>query len=309
MNALVLVCGIAGYYGVNRLSESLEYVTGPAWDVAGGAMEGGLSKQQTMLLIEEIFSGLANMDTVHAEIEKSDDVAEKAGARMRNSGLLSDVGVSKSIEVESHFDKAADEVVKQFAAFSAIDARLEDNFFDFQLLITQAEYLGDSMFEDMQTTPNKKISWNTGLDQAWTAADGVMMSQIGALKAMYFYRRMSAFVDLQGSIAGIKESNEMLYEESKGVIAHNDFNKSNVYEGKYQGQSFSSALTQAIDKHKKDFADAIAAFKTYSVARNTYEAVSILMLETLAEPGKLGAQTMEAEKNTISSLSHQCREY
>ena len=117
LTALVLVSGIAGYYGVNRLSESLEYVTGPAWDSADGAMEGSISTQAEMLVIEEIFAGLANMETVHAEMKAHSDSAEEAMDRMKNSGLLSESATARAINAEHEYVQAAEEVVEQFEAF------------------------------------------------------------------------------------------------------------------------------------------------------------------------------------------------
>ena len=301
MTTLVLVCGIAGYYGVNRLSESLEYVTGPAWDSADGAMEGSIAIQAEMLVIEELFSGLVH-ENIHEEMKEYSDTAEAALTRMRNSGLLSNEALSKVTDLEHEYVNAAEEVVKQFEAFNAIDNRLEDNFFDFQMLMTQAEEIGDAVFEKMENTPSKKISWNTGLDQVWAAADGAMMSQIGLLKSMYFYRRMAGFVDLQGSVAGIDESNEMFGEEIQRVINHATFKSTNVPGGKYKGQSYSSALRQGVAIHKTDFAEAIEAFKVYSAARSAYEAVSVVMLEVLGETEELGDATVEAEMGAIEGV-------
>ena len=43
---LILVIGSAGYYGIAPLNERLAYVTGPAWDIADGAIEGTVTVQQ-----------------------------------------------------------------------------------------------------------------------------------------------------------------------------------------------------------------------------------------------------------------------
>ena len=40
MMSLLLVAGAAGLYSVNRLGDSMRFVTGPVWSAADGAMEG-----------------------------------------------------------------------------------------------------------------------------------------------------------------------------------------------------------------------------------------------------------------------------
>ena len=281
LTSLVIVCGIAGYYGVNSLSKSLEYVTGPAWDSADGAMEGSISVQGKMLVIEEIFAGLADKSTVHQEIKAHESSAKEALNRMKEAGLISDANVSRITEAEREYEAVAELVVAEFEAFNAVNKRLADNFYDFEQLMTQAEALGDGLVEALARDPNKTISWNTGLDKKWAAADGAMMSQIGMLKTMYFFRRMTNFEDANNAQAGIKVGMDMLEEASAKMIEHPSFKKGSVPDGAYRGQSYSRALTQAVGKHKGDFAEAIDLFKTYALARDNYEESSMEMLEIL----------------------------
>ncbi|MDH5388181.1 MAG: methyl-accepting chemotaxis protein [Gammaproteobacteria bacterium] len=302
LTALVLVCGITGYFGVNKLSESLEYLTGPAWDTADGAMNGSIKTQAEMLVIEEMFAGIANMDTAHDEMKAFVKDAEESLQGARDAGLLSDAIVRDLIEAEHDYRAAAERVVSEFEKFSAVDQRLADNFHAFEVLMSHAEVLGDGAVEELENNPNKTISWNSGLEQKWAAADGAMESQIGMLKAMYFYRRMLAFKDVQESLAGIKVGNEMLDEASEGMIAHPSFKKTRVPEGNYKGQSYSSALIQAVSKHKTDFAEASVIFKTYATARDNYEKIAATMLETLVKVEATGDQIVETEKETIAPV-------
>ena len=302
MSVLVLISGITGYYGVSKLSESLEYLTGPAWDTADGAMNGSIKTQAEMLMIEEIFAGLANMETVHEELKTHSDSAEEALQTMKAAGLLDDAVVRDVTEAERDYNVAAERVVSEFESFTAIDQRLASNFYDFGVMMTQAEALGDGTVDALRDNPNKNISWNGGLREKWEAADGAMMSQIGMLKTMYFYRRMLAFKDAQQSLAGMKEGDDMMQEVRQGMIENALFKKARVSDGVYKGQTFSSALTQAIGKHMTDFAEANAAFKTYAVARDDYEKVAMTMLEVLVKTEAKGDQIVETEKESIAPV-------
>ncbi|MCK4704017.1 MAG: hypothetical protein KAT90_00935, partial [Gammaproteobacteria bacterium] len=294
-------CGIAGFYGVTKLSESLKYVTGPAWDSADGAMEGSIGIQAEMLVIKEVFAGLADMN-FDAERKKHSNSAKEALTRMKAASLIEDAVVRDLIATEKYYATAADKVVEEFKTFSVVDKRLAVNFHDLQILMTQAEVLGDGTVEELRDNPNKSISWNTGLRQKWEAADGAMMSQIGMLKTMYFYRRMLAFENFQQSFVGMKEGDGMLQEVYQSVIQNRVFAKNHVSNGVYKGQTFTSAITQAVGKHRTDFAEAVEEFKHYSTSRQAYEQTSSAMLEILEKTEEVGDQTVEAEMGNITAV-------
>ncbi|MDA3868455.1 MAG: methyl-accepting chemotaxis protein, partial [Gammaproteobacteria bacterium] len=302
LTTLVAISGVTGYYGVTRLSESLHYVTGPAWDTADGAKDGAINMQTQMLVIDKVFSGFAEYDNVAEEIKLFSDQAHEALLRMKQSGLLGEDNIRQADDAEKTYMEAADRVLERFKVFNIIDNRLEDNFFEFQMLMTETEEIGDGIFDQMSKNPNKIISWDTGIKHAWTAADGAMMSQIGILKSIYFYRRMLEFIDLKGSIAGIQESNKMLDDEVRAVIAHPVFKKNNVADGFYKGLSYSDALAQGRTTHINDFTESIEAFNAYYDARKEYETVSAAMLAVLEEMQSLGNKTIEAEMGNINSV-------
>jgi len=302
LTALVLVCGITGYYGVNRLSQSLEYVTGPAWDSADGAMEGSIGVQAKMLVIEEVFAGLADKAEAHDEMKEHAKTAKEALDRMKNAGLISDADVSRVIDAEQDYEAAAEIVVSEFEAFSAVDKRLKQNFYAFQGLMTHAEVIGDGAVDELEESPNKNISWNTGLAQKWAAADGTMESQIGMLKTMYYYARMKNFEDMRDSEAGIREGMEMLDDGAESMMSYTGFQKTTVPDGAYKGQRYSAALTQAVAKQKTDFAEAVELFKTYKIARDNYEDSATVMLEILEKNEAVGDATVESEMSAIASV-------
>ena len=302
LTTLVLVCGITGFYGVTKLSESLKYVTGPAWDSADGAMEGSIGIQAGMLVNQEVFAGLADMNLVDAKRKKNSNSAKEALARMKAAGLIDDATVRDLIAAEKNYEATADKVVEEFKTFSAVDKRLSDNFYDFQVLMTHAEKLGDGAVEALEKNSSRTISWDTGLEQRWGAADGSMESQIGMLKAMYYYRRLLSFKNVQESMAGIKEGNGMLEEAYQDMITYTTFKKQRVPDGKYSGQIYSSAITQAVAKQKTDFSDAVEKFKHYSASRQVYEQSADTMLEILEKTEEVGDQTVEAEMGNITAV-------
>ncbi len=273
LTSLVLICGIAGYYGISKLGESLEYVTGPAWDSADGAMEASINVQSEMLVIEGLFSGAnetVSVDNDRASFSSSADMAVK---RMENSGLMSEADIRRLESLRGRYSASANRVVNDFIAFHEIEQRLESNFHDFQSLMTQAETLN---------------------------INGVIRTQAAMLKSMYFYRRMVEFADFNESMTGIKEADTMLAIASKRVVSHAVFVSSRVPEGVYNGETYSRALVRSIAKHDADFAEAITAFKLYAEERYDYKMVSAEMLEILVATEEIGDATVEGELDSIS---------
>ena len=84
---LILVTGSAGYYGIAPLNERLAYVTGPAWDMADGVMEGTVAVQQQMNAILEIVQG-KEPERYEQQIQKALIFGQQAFDRVFDSELL-----------------------------------------------------------------------------------------------------------------------------------------------------------------------------------------------------------------------------
>ena len=54
LSLLALTCGVAGFYELWTLSQSLTFNTGPAWSAADGAMEGEIGIETQMLGINRL---------------------------------------------------------------------------------------------------------------------------------------------------------------------------------------------------------------------------------------------------------------
>lgn len=87
MTFLAIMCGAVGYYGISRLSQSLQYVTGPAWNTADGAMEASIGVQAQVMAIDQLISHGGNDATARKLLEDGGVRADKALALTRDSGL------------------------------------------------------------------------------------------------------------------------------------------------------------------------------------------------------------------------------
>ena len=176
ITSMVVVCSLAGYFGFQRLTSILEFVTGPAWNTADGAMEGSMGIEYQMIAIERLLAG----DTRKTDelLREGRAMEDEALGRMTEGGLLGADEIHNVKQQRESFRRASDDLLQKLAAFNEANALLGKQFDDFQIMLTQAEDLGDSMVESLEKSPDQAISWNGGLSQKWDAGDGAMESQI-----------------------------------------------------------------------------------------------------------------------------------
>ncbi len=116
LTTLVFVCGGVGYYGVDRLSESINYVTGPAWNAADGSMEGSIGVEAQIIAINSIFSK-GDEKVAMERLENGRAMEEDALTRMIASDLLSEDQVSSVKEVRKEFAIASREVLERYKQY------------------------------------------------------------------------------------------------------------------------------------------------------------------------------------------------
>lgn len=114
-NALAVVmlvtCGIVGFCSVRSLSGYLNYITGPAWETADGAMEGLIFLEKQMLASRKILSGIevaANREL----LEESRRVTNEAFTSMLAAGLMSAEDAAKVRAQQASYEGSLNKVLQ-----------------------------------------------------------------------------------------------------------------------------------------------------------------------------------------------------
>ena len=81
---------VAGYFSTSRLSSSLDYITGPAWDTADGAMEGSIGTQAQIIATQELISAARGglLLDISAKLKEGRATADAAFDRMFAVGQI-----------------------------------------------------------------------------------------------------------------------------------------------------------------------------------------------------------------------------
>lgn len=109
---LMLTSGAAGLAGVHRLSNALDFITGPAWDSADGSMEGTIAIQAEILALERMALGNSNWQTAEQEIIEAKANANEAFKRMRGAGLMTKSELSELDKKLSAYRSLSDRVLQ-----------------------------------------------------------------------------------------------------------------------------------------------------------------------------------------------------
>ena len=187
--ALLLGLFFAGQYTRNQLMTTLDYITGPAWDTADGAMEAAISIEREMLLLNQLFAG-ENIDTQHVKTAQTD--AEEALNRLRMASLLDPQEVTNIDSDLAQFRKAGNTLQNSYKNYRSALAAFDAHTSKFVAFSAIAEEEGDAAVEAIAADPSYPISWDTGLAEKWQAADGGMEASIGFFQQMYFLARMTS---------------------------------------------------------------------------------------------------------------------
>lgn len=85
----LLACGLVGIYCKSLLSEKLDYIVGPAWQAADGAMESVIGIQQQVIAIQKLRDPIERKDQkVRQLLQDGEERAKEASNRMLASGLI-----------------------------------------------------------------------------------------------------------------------------------------------------------------------------------------------------------------------------
>ena len=307
MLLMVVACSSVGLYGINRLSGLLDFITGPAWNTADGAMEGSIGIEGEMIGVGLMVSGHADRATAQALLDEGKATAEEALGRMVAAGLLSEEEVSQLGDEQQRFSASQDKLLAAYQAFDTADSQLRSSFNSFQQLMKQAEELGDSAVETYEESPDRLVSWNSGLSENWSAADGGMETQIAMLSRFYYYQNLVDLLDPsqvsaeKQARAGLEESLGDLQEKVAEVVGHPLFNREKVKQGRYAGQTFSVALSSVFSEHQGDAKGAIEQFEQFRQANIAYQQSASALLQTIGTIEESADAKVEGQMESVAS--------
>lgn len=156
--SIVLSSAIARY-GHNQLVNALEFITGPAWSTADGAMEGTIELQAQIIALQRFAVGKRSLADTQSALNEASSSMQEAFARLKQAQLVESSQISQLDQFLKQF--AQDKQALLNSPESARGAELETliaNSDRMQTFIAELEETGDSKVELTAITLDNTIN-------------------------------------------------------------------------------------------------------------------------------------------------------
>ncbi len=259
----------AGFYAHSQLSQTIDYVTGPAWETADGAMEATIEIEHGMLLMGQLMvSGTRDRQS----LDDARASAKEAIERMVAASLLEKRSTDRVLDDIKRFRGASDSLWLSYTTYLDLAAKLNQNTSDLAGLSTRLEEQGDAAVESIEQAPDTLISWNTGLSQKWMAADGGMEASIAFYQQRYLLQQMVS----EGVRDELQEQMNIAFDDYLGAVSR--MRNSGLF-----GDADLAEYDRLSQKQVQLMADTVDALSLLQQDRSTYQSESERVLISLAE--------------------------
>lgn len=127
LTATLIICGFAGLYGKQLLSENLDFVTGPAWNTADGAMEGVIGLQQQIIAIQKMRMSGNSHSALRELLDEGEAMAQESLDRMISASLV-DAALTKQLQQKrNRFESSKSALLKLISSAQGGDGAGEQD--------------------------------------------------------------------------------------------------------------------------------------------------------------------------------------
>ncbi len=298
MAALMLLCGAAGVFGVARLSSSLAYVTGPAWNAADGAMETQIGLEAQMIAVDRVLADAGHDEANRTRLAEAIEFTRPAYERCLGSGLFSSADVTEVGGLMKEYEATREALLAELQRYRGVREALAEDLERFQAVMTLAEELGDQQVEQLEASPDLALSWSSGLDARWNAADGAMETQISLLERAFYAERV--WSERGGDRTEAELARSLLRLNEKGALIAGLPVFAGRIPGDPTGLTFSQFLRLALPRHEAAMTEALAGHRALVRVRDQYRAIVQRLLAALVRFEEEGDSKVEGELGRLT---------
>ena len=292
MALLVLLTGLAGLQGINNLSNTLAYLTGPAWDTADGAMEGTIEIEAEVIALQDTLLGAIDSAAGLEKMSAAAAGADEALERMISAGLL--------------LEGQTGVLNEKIAAFRSINSRIIDIYQ--QRLANEkraGEILADlnqemGVLEDQVETnmdDNALLSMTPfEIQRYWDIADALMETRIGMLTAAHALSMVTRGGDHESYVT-VMESGLTQAEEEIAALE----NIRNVVADKLKDASGIDKIRSSFDEYRTAVKEALDSYRLYKQEKMTLDGVIRELLDVIADIEESADGQVEGQMDNIAS--------
>lgn len=166
--SLVVVLVTSSVRLTSEFTDLLDFITGPAWSTADGAMEGTIGLQQQIIALQMLNLHPEERSSHLAMLETAAEIADESIDRMSAASLISQQSTAKLRKIKQRFDQAKVELLADPTDTLKIDAFVRESQL-LQTFLSELEEEGDSTFEKQFAVKERLERWSFFLNSAGLA--------------------------------------------------------------------------------------------------------------------------------------------
>jgi methyl-accepting chemotaxis protein len=117
---LLMGTGAVGMSGIQRLSATLEFITGPAWETADAVMETRIGLQDEMIVMGKLIAAgnqnAPSIQTIERELEEARRFADEACKGVLSSELIPKDKLTRFSQLLTEYERARDSLLNELRA-------------------------------------------------------------------------------------------------------------------------------------------------------------------------------------------------
>ncbi len=177
------------------------------------------------------------------------------------------------------FVTAQQQLRAEFAGYQQQAARLNQTVAQIVEIGEIVEEVGDSQVEVLIKAPRQAISWESGLQRKWDAADGGMEANIGFFRQLYFLEQIKRQGPQAALVKELHDSVAFQQEAVNGLVATGLFTM--PAPAHFGTQTLGDSYLQLFDRHKQQIQGTLDALLLMQQQQTRYQQQSALLVNAL----------------------------
>ena len=301
MAVALLLAITTAFISLNQLSNSLDNIMGPSWDTADGAMEGKISLQQQVIIINALVESARagkTMDT--ASLSAAEQSASEALQRMFSAGKVPAESATQLEQQLDSFYQQRNVLLGASRSYAEAYTRFLANIDEFVDFMTIIEETGDQAMEALEDEPERMFNWY-GIEERWSTANGAMEARIALLNRLHQYQQLAGgTIDVHEAVAELGNSALELEDMIAELMELEAFHEP-IEAVEYGGATYAEVLNDLFDAHRDRAKNAIATFVRFNDSHFTFLTITNKLLEQLDQLEEITDAAVEGEAATVEA--------
>ena len=265
---LLVVASATGYHALAVQGRTCEFLDGTARQVANAvaASQLAIADQQGAVALRLAGSDASELGS---RIEGAHGISEQALRTLRDAGLAQAGNLTAVGDELANFRSRLGELLQAHTAMLAKEHELATHTEAFNSLSTAMEAVGDSAVEVLEQSPDRNVTWASGLKDVWEAADGGMENRIALLAQFLALGKLEAGAPAETALAEIEAALAEQRDTATRMLSTPTFRV--PAPAPWQG-TLADAYTREFAQHERllhDYAQAVAALRGPRAAYET----------------------------------------